>query len=229
MLFTFILFSLAFTHPSRCRENAEIEVSPGTYSPTGPRCMLSQIDGIRAGRCADGESGERVQPGGFAQVYPCAKHWHQFFSVGNGDTAPRGSLHMTIPRHIVQRIRDSGYEQQPYLCLGVLGRGSGDEEEWEEDLMKLEEYSYEEIEEEEEEQEEEEDEEADGEDEQDEVEQEADSFVALSEWKDVPLVTTRCSNTGGVIEWLFVPYIVEETTPGAEASGSEEQDVKEEL
>jgi hypothetical protein len=51
-------------------------VTKGNYSATGPRCMLKQMDGIRAGRCYDGHA-DSLQPGGPVQVFPCVHQWYQ--------------------------------------------------------------------------------------------------------------------------------------------------------
>ena len=32
----------------------------------------------------------------------------------------------------------------------------------------------------------------------------------LTEWAGAEIVTTQCSNVGAVIEWVFVPYVVED-------------------
>ena len=200
-----------------------MNVTLGEHTGTGPKCMLSQLDGVRAGRCMDGDSMERDHPGGFAQVFPCMKRWHQLFSVGTGDPAPKGSLYTTIPRHMVEHTRDNGYKQQEaHMCLGVLGRGDKDEEEWENDIQKLDEYNFDEVvayEEAEEGQEEEEEEEAESTEEESMNEEstsdttsdhKSSMYLSLNEWNGLPLVTTRCSNDGAIIEWLFVPFIVEE-------------------
>lgn len=197
-------------------ENGTMKMTPGNFSLTGPRCMLKQVDGIRAGRCLDFES-ERLQPGGEINVYPCMSRWHQFLSFGNGAHAPLGSLHMNIPMHIWKRIESTGREQEPYMCIGVKGRGEKDEDEWIEDI----------------EQEEDTDHEYDddykqwvqagskdrGEKtvvrnniiEESTVNQTATrELLPLSQWKDQQLITTRCSNSGAVVEFIIVPFIVEE-------------------
>lgn len=144
--------------------------------------MLKQIDGLRAGRCYDGQQ-DALQPGGATQVYPCVQQWFQFVSFGDGEHAPIGSLYSTIPSHIVKQIKALGYDQSPYMCFGVYGRGSQDEVDW-----------------------------ADREDETTTEQFEANpaSILPLSNWKGEQIVTTQCSNKDAVIEWVFVPYIVEE-------------------
>ena len=165
-------------------ETAELSSTAGNFSGTGPGCMITQIDGVRAGRCLDAESAMQARPGGAALVYPCAKRWHQFFSFGNGDVAPRNAIHTSIPGHIVRELRSDGYpEQEQHLCLGVRGRGDKDEDDWEvdeddanEDLV------------------------PDGEL----------NETALRKWIGMQVVSTQCSNKDAVIEWLYVPFIVEE-------------------
>lgn len=165
--------------------------------------MITQVDGARAGRCIDGES-HRVQPGGGeVQVFPCTKRWHQFFSFGDGKLAPVGTLLMTLPRQMLKRIHDSGREQEAQLCIGVRGRGSLDEEGWDIDEASGE---YESLSNKSARRSNNSDMEANG------------TFLPLRDWEGEQLVATRCSNVGGYIEWLFVPYIVEEDSSPRDAS-----------
>ena len=171
-----------------------MNVTAGLYIETGPQCMFKQMDGIREGRCMDGES-SRTQPGGEVQVFPCRNRWHQTFSFGNSVHTPKGSLHMNVPLHIQNRIKSKGKDQEPFMCLGVLGRGNRDEEDWDENQNVFED-----------------DDEIQSEDVlgaiYDELEDQA--LPLLSEWSGEQLVTTRCSNLGGVIEWIFVPFVHED-------------------
>ncbi len=162
--------------------------------------MLKQIDGLRAGRCIDGDFGTDT-PGGKSHVFPCVQRWHQFWSVGNGTLAPSGSLHMTMPKHIVKTIQRGGKTQESHLCLGACGRG-GTDQDWPDDVCgKTQEEkndmmpiatTY-----------------PDG------------SLVPLKKWKGKHLVTTRCSNKDSVIEFLYVPFILEDLAASDEtADGS---------
>jgi hypothetical protein len=160
--------------------------------------MMKQMDGIRAGRCIDGDFGN-TKPGGKAHVFPCVKRWHQFFSVGNGAIAPSGSLHVTIPLHIVRNLNTTDHKQEAHLCLGVFGRGeqedfeslSDDKDPNKGEAMMPESARY-----------------PDG------------TLVPLKKWKGKQLVSTRCSNTDAVIEWLYVPYILEDADePAMEGDG----------
>jgi hypothetical protein len=164
--------------------------------------MMKQMDGLRAGRCIDGDFGN-TKPGGKAHVFPCVQRWHQFFSVGNGTLAPKGSLHVTIPLHIVRNLAEnSNHTQDAHLCLGVYGRGDQEEIELlndndpnkDEEMMPVR-ARY-----------------PDG------------TLVPLKKWQGKQLVTTRCSNTDAVIEWLYVPYILEDVPDADEPTeeGSEE-------
>ena len=63
-----------------------MNVTKGKYSVAGPRCMLKQMDGMRAGRCFDGQA-DSLQPGGETQVFPCwGEKWFQFVAFGTYDT-----------------------------------------------------------------------------------------------------------------------------------------------
>ena len=176
------------------RQTGGIKVMPGNYSATGPRCMLKQMDGLRAGRCFDSDS-EGTQPGGPTQVFPCIHRWYQFLSFGDGTFTPEGSMFTTVPSHIVRQIKNLGHEQHRHMCLGVLGRGDHDEVDWEEDgddntfVGKIEEG----------------DTTMDGQDEEE--DDDDDELEDLAEWVNEEIVTTQCSNMGAIIQWLFIPFI----------------------
>lgn len=173
-----------------------MNVTLGSYSATGPRCMLQQVDGIRAGRCLDGGS-SNFQPGGETQVFPCMREWYQFVSFGDGQVAPIGTLYSTVPLHIVKQIHAKGHPQIPYMCLGVFGRGDLDEPNWDdEDETQLLENS------------------------QMKSRTIADINVTkewppLSEFKESRVVMTQCTNVGALIEWVFVPFILEDDPTSA--------------
>ena len=175
-------------------ETGELEMIPGGYSKSGPKCMLKLGDGARAGRCLDVES-ERTQPGGLLHVYPCVTKWHQLFSFGNGTIAPRGGIHASLPLYIVRQLESKKKNVTGQLCLGVRGRGDMDESLWHE---------------EEEEEEGEEGEEEHHPWEQPDVPLYPNGRKSLQLWNGQQLQTTPCSNIGGIIEWYYVPFIVEE-------------------
>jgi hypothetical protein len=214
-----------------------VEVTAGFYTPTGPRCMIRMLDGLRVGRCLDGDSLD-LQPGGPVHVFPCVKRWQQFLSFGNGKEVPIMALHTTVPLHTRRRIAETGREQEPYMCLGVAGRGDLDEEDW---LGTRGEYETSYGQEEESASE---DEDADLVDEidqdrfsveEDEVEseqgkEEDGGLPPLRLWEEEQLVATRCSNTGAIIEWVVVPFIVEEfDLTEANVNNETAQDEEEEL
>ena len=178
-------------------DNGVMTLTLGEYSKTGPRCMLQQKDGLRAGRCFDGGT-TSFQPGGETQVFPCMREWFQFVSFGDGHTAPVGSLFSTIPHHIVKQIRNLGHDQLPYMCLGVYERGNEDELDWDDENYKA-------------------------------VQEERrarhlinrkesanGTYADLTEWEGSDIITTQCTNEGGVIEWVFVPFIDEDDTSDEE-------------
>jgi hypothetical protein len=190
-------------------ESGDIEVTPGLFSPTGPRCMFRMLEGPRIGRCLDGESLD-LQPGGLVHVFPCTKRWHQYLSFGNGKEVPAGAIHTTVPMHTRKRIAETGREQEAYMCLGVAGRGDLDEEDWLGQRGEDNDESGDEN-----------DESGDEEDETDELddtnedtdatdEDEAEGLEPLHLWENEQLVATRCSNVGAVVQWIVVPFIYEE-------------------
>ncbi|KAL9181043.1 hypothetical protein ACHAXT_009848 [Thalassiosira profunda] len=184
-------------------ETGELEMIPGEYSDRGPSCGIKLGDGPRAGRCLDVQS-EKQKPGGLLHVYPCYTRWHQLFSFGNGTIAPRGAVHASLPLHIVNQQKKKKPEKEAYhhLCFGVVGRGDADESEWikwtEEEMNQLDPWEH------------------------DDAETYPNGRKSLQLWKGEQLQTTPCSNTGAVIEWYFVPFIVEEYDDEAEEGESEE-------
>lgn len=151
--------------------------------------MLKQMDGIRAGRCYDGHPGS-LQPGGPVQVYPCVHQWYQFVSFGDGEHAPLGSIYSTIPSHVVKQISNLGHAQIPFMCFGVYGRSEEDELDWDDKNYKNgEANSYKDV--------------THKADEEEDV-------SPLAEWIDEEIVTTQCTNAKAVVDWVFVPYVVEE-------------------
>jgi len=181
-------------------ETGELEMIPGEYSVTGPKCMLKIGDGARAGRCLDVDS-ERNQPGGLMHIYPCVTKWHQLFSFGNGTIAPRGAIHASLPLHIVRQLENKKKNVTAQLCLGVKGRGDADESSWDEDKGKNEEEEKE-----------------DNQDaevgphpwEQPDADLYPNGRKSLQLWSGQQIQTTPCSNSGAVIEWYYVPFIIED-------------------
>ena len=186
------------------RDSGTMNVTLGKYSATGPRCMLQQMDGVRAGRCYDGGS-TTLQPGGETQIYPCMREWYQFVSFGDGHFAPVGAMYSTVPFHIVKQIHALGHDHIPYMCLGVLERGDKDEMDWEDEayeksILNLTSHtSKPHIRHQEEPSEE---------------------FEPLSSFNGVGVVTTQCNNIGAVIEWVFVPFIHDDDEEKDETSAA---------
>ena len=195
--------------------------------------MMRIMDGLRMGRCLDGESLD-PQPGGAVHVFPCSTRFSQFLSFGNGREVTAGAIHTTIPLHTRRRIAETGREQEAYMCLGVAGRGNLDEEDW------LGRRTEEEEEDDEEEQYEDhayadhtDDEHAD--EDQDTFSVDGDESVieeiveeieegqwpSLHHWLGKQLIATRCSNVGAIINWLVVPFIEEEEITGREDKPAE--------
>jgi hypothetical protein len=70
------------------------------------------------------------------------------------------------------------------MCLGVYGRGNRDETDWDEEQEEF------------------------GEEDEGNKSDPAE-WASLADWEHEEVITTQCTNVGGVIEWLFVPFIVE--------------------
>jgi hypothetical protein len=87
------------------------------------------------------------------------------------------------------------------MCLGVLERGNEDEPDWNDER-------YTEIR-------------------QERAALKADpnhfadqDWEPLSYWNEAKIVTTQCTNLGAVIEWVFIPFIDEETETDIEIVGN---------
>ena len=238
LFFTALILTLYVS--SWYSDSGDVKVTKGFYTPTGPRCTFNMMDGIRAGRCLDGESLDN-QPGGPVQVFPCTKRWNQFLSFGNGEEVPSGAIHTTVPLHFRKRIESTGRKQEPYMCLGVAMRGNDDEEDWFDERTEFFE-SYEDFEF---------DEESEGGTNETDTNVTSDTKDATADnedsderlrplvyWLGKHLMATKCSNQGAVIEWVLVPFIEEEengeasaetavnstdSTLGGETDGDEEE------
>lgn len=126
------------------------------------------------------------------------------------------------------------------MCLGVARRGHSDEEDWFGERTEFDE-SYEDIDDEQHDDvnasdtknEDEETPEFKNEPEMVQVDEESrnrfqemddddeeslnDEFPSLLHWMGMHLMATSCSNKGAVIEWVLVPFIIEETKDGSDA------------
>lgn len=179
----------------RRRDTAQMESRKGRHS--SPHCMIKLRGGSRNGRCLDIQ-GERIEPGGQIQVYPCIHKWHQMYGFGDGTVAPVGSLHGSIPKNILNTIlqRRRGKDQAPHLCLGVSGRGGKRYIPWEEDenrvdLNHIDFVPWNDTE----------------------LERllEQGQVPPIELWQDKLLVTVPCSgSSAAVLEFLFVPFVLEE-------------------
>ncbi len=140
------------------------------------------------------------------------------------------TIHTNIPLHTRRRIAETGRVQEPYMCLGVSGRGKLDEEDW---------LGVRTSTEEEDSSDDEDNELMEGIDhdnfsleEDDEPEAaldlDEDGFPPLVKWEGKQLIATRCSNVGAVIEWVIVPFIVEEYESD-DTSAPQNDEVVEEL
>lgn len=187
---------------------AEMNMTRGEYSPEGPHCMIKQLGGIRNGRCID-IMGERVEPGGIIQMYPCQTKFHNLFSFGDDIIAPKGSIFATVPNHIVKALKYKGKEQYPYLCLGAMGRSKIEYTPWEEDKNK-ERYNTVDF-----------------------VPEKAKKAhmegrkPSLRLWKDKQLVTIPCNDEDAVVTFVVVPFIVEDDdVPDADIDGTDVDEIK---
>ncbi len=196
----------------RSYETAEMTMIKGMYSPAGPHCMIKQLGGPRRGRCIDVE-GERVEPGGQLQVYPCMNQWHQMFGFGNGEVARNSTIFGSVPRHIIHALSYKGKDQPPYLCFGVVGRGKTEYSPWKEDKNRQ---HFDTV---------------------DFVSNQAKKIrqrggelhLPVRLWKNKQLVTVPCTDDSAVIDFLFVPFIVENFREDGDEGDSEIEVEEEEI
>lgn len=176
-------------------DTAKMIMTSGLYSQTGPHCMIKQLGGLRNGRCIDIE-GERVEPGGELQVWPCVNKWHQMFVFGDGKVSRNATIFGAIPNHIIKALQYKGVHQHPYLCFGVVGRSEVEYSPWNEDTKqdqfntfnflpkKTKQLFFQNI--------------------------SRDRLRSLRLWGGKQLVTMPCNDTDAIIDFLFVPFIVED-------------------
>ena len=70
------------------------------------------------------------------------------------------------------------------MCLGVHGRGNSDEVNWDDNENVVRKNSS--------------------------LSNDTSTWLPLSNFNNETIVTTQCTNTGAVIEWALVPFIVED-------------------
>ena len=104
-------------------------------------------------------------------------------------------------------IQYKGYEQESFLCVGVLGQGDCNKKAWAKDLAKHGLTAH-----------------VDNE-----VSASIDTLMTLPPWSNlngVQFVTTRCSNIGAIVEWVYVPFIVENKNEEVESQENIEETMK---
>lgn len=170
-----------------------MEATSGHYSPTGPHCMIKQIGGACDGRCIYIDGG-RVEPGGYLTVFPCLNQWSQMFSFGDGIiTRTNATIFGSVPMHFINALKYEGIVQPPHLCFGVTGRGKHEYTPWKEDRNKDQLTSIDFIPHEA----------------MNEVNN-GDRLLPLRLWKHKQLVTIPCSNEDAIVDFVTMPFIVEE-------------------
>lgn len=173
-------------------DTAEMESAYGKYSPSGPQCMIKQYGGRRDGRCLD-IPGEHVELSGLIQVYPCMNKWNQMF--GFSLHGKRGSIHLTLPSHLLSTKERTRFIQERNICLGASGRGDTIYEAWREDQnrLKLNATDF-----------------APEEEHLMKFRDDSSTYLPLSFWENKFLVTVPCSDEKAVLDFIFVPFIEEE-------------------
>jgi hypothetical protein len=120
------------------------------------------------------------------------------------------------------------------MCLGVAGRGDLDEEDW---FGVAEEHGDDESHEDDHSLVDDSDLDSLSDDDGDEDELNEDEsneekggrkWSSLLEWENEQLVATSCSNAGAIVEWILVPFIVEDN-PDSDVGTEEENTDDEEL
>jgi hypothetical protein len=168
----------------RSDETAEMEVTPGVHIASGPNCFLK----LRASdeMCLDIEE-QQSEPGFRLVRFRCGGNkWNQIFAFGNGVIAPKSSIHVTIPSFVLeQSIKKTKTDQPKHTCLGVAGRGT-----FKRDELNSMDYLPKEL--------------LNG------KKSKVDELLPMSLWNWKSVITVPCSDTDNVLQFLFVPLIVED-------------------
>lgn len=209
----------------------EIVVTTGKYSKVGPLCTIEIMGGAESGNCLETSFGDESSNNS-TRISPCNTKNNQFFSFGTGSSTPGGSIVVTSYSDGLTADSESRDSISPPICLGSIGDNDdvsgeseesdedGDEDEVDEDIDEA--YSGEE------EGEEEYDDGAfddEGEGDSEDDKSEKGTFVqSRRRLKEIaggkkldgptpklssgPIFAMDCTDDG-VIEWLIIPYVVE--------------------
>lgn len=137
------------------------------------------------------------------------------------------TIHTNVPLHTRKRIAETGREQEPYMCLGVAGRGDSDEEDWLGVRTPVEEESSSDDEDELIDEIDHDNFSLEEDDGDSESEMDEDGRPPLLEWEGQQLIATKCSNVGAIIEWVVVPFIVENYEPDDNGRAGIDEEVEE--
>jgi len=167
--------------------NGEIIVTPGVDNPAGPRCFI-KVDREDTTYCLESISNSSEALGFLHSKNNCGGNWKRTFFFGDGIYAPRASLHLMVPSMLRKKLAgktgDRSSNIEAHICLAV--------EDKEQQIAT----------------------ESGEESEGDIVAYEVSAAVGpLQAHIGKRIVTTQCSHTEAVIEWVFVPCIGESDSP----------------
>lgn len=95
-----------------------MHVSRSNHSVSGPRCVMKSI--AKTSHCLSGIcEGSNKNIAEEVRLVNCTRLWNQLLSFGDGFSAPVGSLFITVPHYLVDRMNLDGLMHHKYLCLGI--------------------------------------------------------------------------------------------------------------
>ena len=200
----FVLTSSLFLSHSLLPSSAtgEISVTPGIDNPAGPRCFIRQRGKDGEDSCLESMSNSTHALGFVRSRKKCRGDWKRTFFFGDDKYAPRSTIHLMIPRGERRRLEEEhgeGHKVEPHICFALHSK----------------ELNFNEI------------------DSAEEETQNADSSSgALDPFESAAalkgtlqdhagnrIITTPCTQTEEVIEWIFVPILPVDPTDAANTKG----------
>lgn len=159
---------------------------PGIDNPAGPRCFI-KVDREDTTYCLESISNSSEALGFVHGSNNCGGSWKRTFFFGDGIYAPRSSLHLMVPSALRKKLaaKEGDHNVEAHICLAV--------EDKEQQILLV-------------------DTDGSQESESDEVFYDVSAAIGpLGAHAGKRIVTTQCSHTEQVVEWIFVPCIGEDT------------------
>ena len=186
----------------------EISVTPGIDNPAGPRCFLRQRGKDGEDSCLESMSNSTHALGFVRSRKKCRGDWKRTFFFGDDEYAPRSTIHLMVPRAERRRLEaehGEGHKVEPHICFALESK----------------ELNFNEI------------------DDAGKETQDANSSGTLDPFESAAalkgtlrehagnrIITTPCTQTEEVIEWVFVPIVPVGPTNAANTKKEDQNGVK---